>query len=73
LREEDLKPGGDPLHNEPGMGIRFLYRDESERRRLQQIVEKLMVDSLGRLVYEKLMQYSSTTPGGGDEPDSTGS
>ena len=72
LNEDDVIPDDEDL-NEPGMGIRFIYRDEGERRRFQQLVESLMVDSLGRLVYEKLMQFSAGTPGGGDEPDATGS
>ena len=72
LREEDLNGPRDP--RDAGMGIRFLYEDDAERRRLQQLVEKLMVDSLGSLVYDRLMQESSKMPGGGDEPPgSTGS
>jgi len=70
LREEDLNGPRDP--REAGMGIRFLYEDDAERRRLQQLVEKLMVDSLGPLVYERLMQEASKIPGGGDEPGSAG-
>lgn len=44
------EPGADP-----GMGIRFVYADDDERQRIEQIVEKLMVDSLGQLLYSKLM------------------
>lgn len=68
LRPEDLNEGRDI--REAGMGIRFLYQDDSERRRLQQLVEKLMVDSLGALVYERLMLESKKIPGGGEEPGS---
>jgi len=39
----------------PGMGIRFLYRDDREREDLEALVEKLMVDSLGQLLSSKLM------------------
>lgn len=39
----------------PGMGIRFIYRDDSEREGLEALVEKLMVDSLGQLLSSKLM------------------
>jgi type IV pilus assembly protein PilZ len=40
---------------DPGMGIRFLYDSESERRSVETIVERLMIDSLGQLIYSKLM------------------
>lgn len=40
---------------EPGMGIGFVYGSESERERIEAIVETLMVDSLGNVIYEKLM------------------
>ncbi len=43
---------------EPGMGIRFLYDNTRQREAMERIVEKLMVDSLGQLLYSKLMQYS---------------
>ena len=43
-------PGGDP-----GMGIRFLYGSDAERRSVEAIVERLMIDSLGQLIYSKLM------------------
>lgn len=51
---EPPPPGIDPDH-EPGMGIRFLYADDAERRRIETIVEKLMIDSLGQLLFSKLM------------------
>lgn len=40
---------------EPGMGIGFVYGSESERERIEAVVETLMVDSLGNVIYEKLM------------------
>ena len=40
---------------DPGMGIRFLYGSEAERRSVEAIVERLMIDSLGQLIYSKLM------------------
>ncbi len=46
--------GVDPDH-EPGMGIRFIYRDDKERQAIEATVEKLMIDSLGQLLYSKLM------------------
>lgn len=47
------KGGGEEGH-EPGMGIRFVYRDDDERRAVEETVERLMVDSLGQLLYSKL-------------------
>lgn len=58
---------------EPGMGIRFLYENQRQREVMERIVEKLMVDSLGQLLYSKLMQHTrDDTPvheeeDGGDE------
>lgn len=39
----------------PGMGIGFIYATEDERERIRKAVEDLMVASLGRVLYEKLM------------------
>ena len=41
--------------HEPGMGIRFIYEDDTQRRAVHGTVERLMVDSLGPLLYSKLM------------------
>lgn len=51
---EPPPPGVDPDH-EPGMGIRFIYNEDTERSAIEQTVEKLMIDSLGQLLYSKLM------------------
>ncbi len=40
---------------EPGMGIRFIYENDDQRRAVLSQVERLMVDSLGPLLYSKLM------------------
>jgi type IV pilus assembly protein PilZ len=40
---------------EPGMGIGFIYESEADRERIRKIVEALMVDSLGPVLYEKIM------------------
>jgi len=53
IRPEDA---GDD--EEPGMGIGFLYNSEADRARLGAAVEKLMIDSLGPVLYEKLMKHS---------------
>ncbi|HWM86486.1 MAG TPA: TIGR02266 family protein [Kofleriaceae bacterium] len=41
----------------PGMGIGFVYASDDERLHLERLVERLMVDSLGHLVYRKLMAH----------------
>src|SRR5687767_4928527 len=50
VREQNGIAAGDP-----GMGIRFLYGSDAERRSVEAIVERLMIDSLGQLIYSKLM------------------
>lgn len=40
---------------EPGMGIGFVYESEADRDRIANTVEKLMIDSLGPVLYEKLL------------------
>jgi type IV pilus assembly protein PilZ len=45
-------PDGAP---EAGMGIRFIYASDEERRAVETVVERLMIDSLGQLIYSKLM------------------
>jgi len=40
---------------EAGMGIGFVFHNEAERQKIESIVEDLMVDSLGPVIYEKLM------------------
>ena len=42
--------------DEPGMGIGFVYETEADRQRIERIVENLMVKSLGRVLYEKLLR-----------------
>lgn len=40
---------------EPGMGIKFVYSDESQRTDFESVVEALMTDSLGPNVVGKLL------------------
>lgn len=53
--EDGPSPEGIPEDHEPGMGIRFLFEHPEERKILEEIVEKLMIDSLGQLLYSKLI------------------
>jgi type IV pilus assembly protein PilZ len=59
IREgEPLPPqaAGVATGHDPGMGIRFVYDSPEQRRSLERIVEKMMVDSLGQLIYSKLVK-----------------
>ena len=38
------------------MGIRFVYEGNDQREALEEIVEKMMVDSLGPLIYSNLVK-----------------
>ncbi|KFE63249.1 TIGR02266 family protein [Hyalangium minutum] len=42
--------------DEPGMGIRFIYSNDSQRSDFEGVVEKLMADSLGADLTEKLLK-----------------
>src|SRR5690349_19145859 len=44
--------------SEPGMGIRFVYREGDSRDEIARVVERLMVDSLGQRLYTRLMEQS---------------
>ncbi len=55
VRENEPPPPGIDENHEPGMGIQFIYHTDDERRHVHDIVEKLMVESLGPLLYSKLM------------------
>ena len=50
--------------DDPGMGIKFLFDNDRQRKAMERIVEKLMVDSLGQLLYTKLMQHSRSSQDG---------
>jgi type IV pilus assembly protein PilZ len=55
VREGQPAPPDAGSELDPGMGIRFLYESEDERRAVENVVERLMIDSLGQLIYSKLM------------------
>jgi type IV pilus assembly protein PilZ len=50
-----VKPEQANAEQEPGMGIGFIYESETERQRVVAVVEKLMVKSLGKALYNKLV------------------
>ena len=45
-----------PEVKDMGMGIRFVFGDDGERQRFEGEVERLMVDSLGSELFERLIQ-----------------
>jgi type IV pilus assembly protein PilZ len=50
------RPPEVPDNHEPGMGIRFMYDDALQRRSLEEVVEKMMIDSLGELIFSRLVK-----------------
>jgi type IV pilus assembly protein PilZ len=65
LRPGEAPPEGVPAGHEAGMGIRFMYQSDEERDRFERTVEKMMVGSLGQLIYSRLV--------GGEDPEKPGS
>lgn len=50
------EPVGEAPHDaEHGMGIQFVFANDEERRGIERVVERMMVDSLGPLIYAHLM------------------
>jgi type IV pilus assembly protein PilZ len=47
--------------DEPGMGIRFIYNSDSQRGEFEAVVEKLMADSLGPDLTEKLLKKPASS------------
>lgn len=52
---QPLPPEAPPGHD-VGMGIRFVYDDPTQQRTLERVVEKMMVGSLGQLIYARLIR-----------------
>jgi type IV pilus assembly protein PilZ len=42
---------------EPGMGIGFVFESEAQRQRVLGVVERLMLEQLGQVLYDKLMSH----------------
>src|SRR5262245_23245930 len=59
-REGEPSPPGVAEDHEPGMGIRFLYDSVDQRAAIEGAVEKMMIDSLGQLLYSKLIGKERT-------------
>lgn len=59
VKEGDPPRDGEPEPHEPGMGIRFIYSSDDQRQAVHAIVEKMMIDSLGPIIYQKLMESES--------------
>ncbi len=56
IRDGEPAPPGIAPDHELGMGIRFVYDNAEQRLALERIVEKMMVDSLGQLIYSRLVR-----------------
>ena len=56
VREGEPLPPGIAAGHELGMGIRFVYDNAEQRLTIERIVEKMMVDSLGQLIYSRLVK-----------------
>ena len=41
---------------EKGMGIKFLYVDDAQKKKFEAVVEDMMKDALGDVVYKKLLE-----------------
>ena len=61
-----VNPGEEDPGEHPGMGIKFEYEGREGKIKKKQVegtVEKLIVDSLGRHLYKKLLKRHSSNPG----------
>ncbi len=54
-------PGDPPDEHgdEPGMGIRYIYDDDEQRKAFENTVAQLMIDSLGQRICQKLFDGAS--------------
>lgn len=56
VRPGEPLPPSVPEGHEPGMGIRFVYDLPEQRATFERLVQKMMVDSLGQLIYSRLLR-----------------
>lgn len=54
-----VRPGEEGPGEQPGMGIKFKYDNPDLRDNIETKVEKLMIDSLGRHIYDKLQKRNT--------------
>ena len=66
VKEGEPLPPGIPAGHELGMGIRFVYDNADQSLALERVVEKMMVDSLGQLIYSRLVKERIGDEGDGD-------
>ncbi|HTN52764.1 MAG TPA: TIGR02266 family protein [Anaeromyxobacter sp.] len=62
-RPSPFELSGEVVHasatgDEAGMGIRFVWSDDKRRGEFEQVVERLMMESLGPLVAQRLLRKS---------------
>lgn len=54
VKVESAPGSGEGAPSEPGMGIRFIYEDDGQRKAVDETVERLMSESLGPLISSHL-------------------
>src|SRR6478672_7937071 len=62
VRAGEPLPPDVPEGHESGMGIRFVYERDDQRQALERVVEKMMIDSLGQLIYSRLVMEPPELP-----------
>jgi type IV pilus assembly protein PilZ len=50
-----VSPEDAGAEREPGMGIHFVFKNDEERAAVEATVEKLMISSLGPILFEKML------------------
>lgn len=55
-----IPPGLEGPGESPGMGIQFQYDSQGIREAIENKVERLMIDSLGQHIYDKLQDRQGT-------------
>jgi type IV pilus assembly protein PilZ len=66
VKEGEPLPPHVPEGHDLGMGIRFVYDGPEQRHALERLVEKMMVDSLGQLIYARLVKDRADDEQSGD-------
>ena len=61
IKDGSPPPADLPADHDPGMGIRFVYDRAKQRLAIEELVEKMMVDSLGQLIYSRLVKKTPKT------------